>query len=227
MKTFVQISQSEKVFDCIVVLGGNLPTIEELIKLNNIPIIAADSGAANLVGIGVIPDYVVGDLDSINSELIKDLEKYSKVIYYPEQETNDFEKAINYAIEFNFQEILVIGINGGDYEHALNNWSVFKKCSRRANLTIYDKGRYAFSILESIKLKTRKNELISIIPQPFARMITTGLKYKLSDEVLELGFREGARNVANAAEIIIELTDGEYLLFKDAHLPHTLDRKEN
>jgi thiamine pyrophosphokinase len=224
VKRIEYIERSKKTFDCVVVLGGNLPTIEELIKLKNIPIIAADSGAANLVGIGIIPDYVIGDLDSIDSQLLNELDKYAKVIYYAEQETNDFEKAVNYAIESKFEEILVLGINGGDYEHALNNWSVFKKCSRKSNLTIYDKGRYAISVLENIKFQARKNELISIIPQPFARLKTNGLKYKLNDEVLELGFREGARNVANSDKVYIELADGEYLLFLDSDLPFILEK---
>jgi thiamine pyrophosphokinase len=65
-------------------------------------------------------------------------------------------------------------------------------------------------------LETNTNEIISLIPLPEARISTKNLKWELSNEKLELGIREGARNESIAEFIEIHVHKGELLLYFDA-----------
>lgn len=70
------------------------------------------------------------------------------------------------------------------------------------------------------ELETHFGEMISIIPQPFVKLSTKNLLWNLNNETLELGSREGARNVATDNYISINILEGSILLFIDARLPH-------
>lgn len=206
-------------FDCIISLNAESPPLGFFLNFLDIPLIAADGGAIKLFNLGVLPDFVVGDLDTFNKYSLDEFFINSKILFQPSQEINDFEKALLFAIENKFHNVLVTGFHGGLLEHTLNNWSVLNKFSEKLNLCVYDKGRYAIPLNCSFELDTNQNEVISLIPQPQAILSTWNLKWNLNKEVLTLGIREGARNVAIGRSVRIELSSGSILLIIDARLP--------
>ncbi len=207
-------------FDCILCLNSELPSLGFFIKyFTDTPTIGADGGAVRLFEKGLICDYVVGDLDTFFKSNIEKYFTKSKIIYEPDQEINDFEKSLIFAQHQGYQKILVLGFQGGELEHTLNNWSIIKKYSQSLTLCIFDKGRYGIPLNQSFSVSTQIGELISIIPQPRAKLRTNNLKWNLDNGILELGCREGARNVATNTSISVELIEGEILLFINARLP--------
>lgn len=206
-------------FDCIIALDGDLPLKKVIQSMGNIPILAADGAAISLLKKKIKADYVIGDLDTFRASPLRSFFEEEKIKYLPSQEENDFEKTLNFASSLNYKNLLIIGFHGGELEHTLNNWSVLKKYCRDLNLCVCDKGRYGIPISFSLSLATRINEIISIIPQPLVRLTTKNLKWNLNNEILELGKREGARNLALSDTIEIELHHGEYMLFIDERLP--------
>ncbi len=212
------ISFGARYFDAAVCLDADLPDAGLFRSLGNIPLIAADGAANKLSQIGAEADYIVGDLDSFRPDDLP-AGAGSQIIRMADQESNDFEKALNFAASKNYGNILVLGIHGGDLEHTLNNWSVFSRYSKRLELCLLDKNRYAFSARRSFSLETRPGETISLIPQPKATATTKNLQWKLDRERLEMGRREGARNKALGAEIEIHIHEGELLVFFDSRAP--------
>lgn len=209
-----------KKFDAIVCLNAEIPDKDFFVSLN-IPVFAADGAAVLLYRKGVVPDKVIGDMDSFfKEEEHKFFDKHD-IIHISEQDTNDFEKTLNYCIEKEFRNILIIGFHGGQLEHSLNNWSIFHRYSKKANLCIYDKERYGISINNSFFLKTKPGNLISLIPEPYAVLKTNGLRWELNNEELKFGKREGARNEATKTKIKIEIISGHILLFLDSKLPYS------
>ena len=87
------------------------------------------------------------------------------------------------------------------------------------NLCILDNERYGIPILHSIIFNVNPGELLSLIPQPKARLTTKNLKWELNNEILELGVREGARNQASYSKVTIILHEGELILFIDSRIP--------
>lgn len=203
----------EGAFDAVLALNGQLPLEKFYEYMPEIPLICADGAAIQLLSEAVKIDYVVGDFDSLQTFDYKDNFNDSQLFQIDEQDTNDFEKCLKFALERNYKNILIIGFHGGELEHTLNNWSVFKRYSKIMNLCIYDCDRYGISIDKPFKANFDIDETISIIPQPKVKIQTEGLMWNLNGEYLELGVREGARNVAIAEKQVFNIQEGEIFLF--------------
>ncbi len=209
----------KKKFDVILCLDGDLPEPSILRNLCTVEIVAADGAGLKLIDMKIKPNVIIGDLDTFYQRPMSNSIEDIVFIQIADQETNDFEKALKYIINYGFGNVLIVGFHGGELEHTLNNWSILKKYSDNLNLCVYDKGRYAIPVKHSFKMHCKKNEIISIVPQPFALLETNGLKWELNNEILELGYREGIRNIAKQEIIEIKINKGEILLFIDARLP--------
>ncbi len=220
-----EISFIEGKFDAVICLNTLIPEISIIKQLIDVPILAADGAAIYLIEHKIEPDFIIGDLDSFNSSIYYDEFPKDKLIYLPEQETNDFEKTIRYALENNMQNILVFGIHGGEYEHSLNNWSVLSKFSKLANILVFDKYRYGFCLNESAEIQVNKNEIISLIPRGLAKISTNNLQWNLHNEILELGVREGARNKTLDKNCLIDIHQGELFVFVDSRFPKIMIKR--
>lgn len=220
MREIKKIVFGEALFDAIICLHGKLPPREILEYLTYSKILAADGAGTKLIEKGIMPDYVIGDMDSFYNNPLSSKIDPSRIIRINDQDTNDFEKNLHFCMENGFSNILILGFHGGELEHSLNNWSVFIRYSKLLKLCIYDEKRYGIPIRESIIIKTYPDEIVSIIPQTHTKIKTSNLAWHLDKEELTLGIREGARNLAIGEEVRIDLYEGEYLLFIDSRLPY-------
>lgn len=204
--------------DAVIILNGTLPPLGVLEQFSSVPFIAADGAANALFDAGVIPDLLVGDLDSVRSDVVETVRLHGMVIADPDQEFNDFEKALRVAATSLWQNVLVFGIHGGELEHTLNNWSVLMRHGRTMRLLALDGQRVGLPVYDEFTYGAEHDEIVSIIPQPQARLTTSGLKWPLSDEVLALGSREGARNRAIEPTVTITVHEGSALVFVSSRL---------
>lgn len=204
--------------DAVIILNGTLPSIGVLEQFSSVPFIAADGAANALIEVGVIPDILVGDLDSVRPDVVETVRLHGMVIAEPDQEFNDFEKALRVAATSLWRNVLVLGIHGGELEHTLNNWSVLMRHGRTMRILALDGARIGLPVYDVFTYGAEHDEIVSIIPQPQARITTTGLKWPLADEVLALGSREGARNRATETSVTITVHDGSALVFVSSRL---------
>lgn len=218
-KEMQSIKFNKQKFDALVCLNGDLPRAKEIDKFGAIPFYAADGAASKLFQLGFMPDFIVGDIDSLEDSPIMDVFSKEKIMKIPGQGANDFEKVLDFAIDRGDKNIVVIGIHGGELEHTLNNWSVLKKYSEKLNLCIFDAGRYGIPLLTSTKIQLEIGELVSLIPQPKCKLSSTNLKWELDNEVLEFGVREGARNETTSDEINLDIKEGSFLFFCNSRVP--------
>lgn len=207
-------------FDAVLCLNGEISHFDYIAE-NKGKIYCADGAANTLISKNIIPDYIIGDLDSVNINSIMSKSKDVKIIEKPSQDKNDFEKTLEFLINEGKRNILIFGFQGGELEHTLNNWSVLKKFAKQLNIIILHNDRYAIPIYKSIEIELKANEIISIIPQATCNIKTTGLRWELDNETLELGIREGARNIAISEKVSIDLNSGEYLMFIDSRYPYS------
>lgn len=203
--------------DAIILLNGKFPfKIFDNYYKNSIYLICADGAANEIMKYKIIPNIILGDLDSAKKKTLKYYKNLGvQIRKIEEQDTTDFEKALLYSIENNFRNILIFGASSKRQDHTLNNYSVLKRYYKALNLKIIDTKFEIFFIDKNISIDYPKNKSISMMPMPIAKGITTkGLKYKLTDEDLELGVREGTLNVSEEKNITIDFKDGDLLLFK-------------
>jgi thiamine pyrophosphokinase len=207
--------------DVLVCLNGILPERSFFEHIMPLPIAAADGAAKKLREKGILPNYIVGDLDSIADEV--EIWREQKEIIIQEisdQNTTDYEKTLAFVDDKGAKNIMVCGLHGGDLDHTLNNWSITMRESSKCNIAVIDNGKVASAVRKSVRFETMQNEMISLIPQPSARLTTSGLEWNLSNEVLGLGIREGARNQATGNVVELQIHEGSVFVFQKARLPY-------
>ena len=85
-------------------------------------IICCDGAAERLLSEGIVPDLIVGDMDSLPSEL---QQRFSGIVRkISEQETNDLTKAFKAALEPMPHTIHILGATGKREDHTLGNVSL-------------------------------------------------------------------------------------------------------
>lgn len=94
-------------------------------------VIAVDAGLRAVHALGLKPDAIVGDFDTIEPEI---LEKY-KVrgdiaweIHQPEKDETDTELAILTAIRMGCKTLTILGATGGRMDHGLGNIQLLYLC---------------------------------------------------------------------------------------------------
>lgn len=176
-------------------------------------IVAADGGAEKAVKYGLIPDVIIGDLDSLSTKFIKKHPNI-KIIEKPSQELNDLEKSLLYCKEQGALRIIALGITGGRIDHTLNNFSVLAKYCAAFNIKIFNENATIKLVQKELLTFCQPGQTISLIPLGCVKGIKTqGLKYPLNNETLQLGVREGASNTATQKDVHISVENGTLLVF--------------
>ena len=103
-----------------VILNGQMPTDDTIINqiTNSDYIIAVDGSANKLLDLQIIPDVIIGDLDSLQNIKNKDIE----LVETPNQNKTDFRKTLEWCIEKNILNISIFGISGESEDHFLGNY---------------------------------------------------------------------------------------------------------
>ena len=103
-----------------VILNGQMPTDDTIINqiTNSDYIIAVDGSANKLFDLEIIPDVIIGDLDSLRNIKNKDIE----LVETPDQNKTDFRKTLEWCIEKNILNISIFGISGESEDHFLGNY---------------------------------------------------------------------------------------------------------
>ena len=103
-----------------VILNGQMPTDDTIIDqiTNSDYIIAVDGSANKLFDLEIIPDVIIGDLDSLQNINNKNIE----LVKTPDQNKTDFRKTLEWCIEKNILNISIFGISGESEDHFLGNY---------------------------------------------------------------------------------------------------------
>jgi len=206
----------------LIVCNGELhkSLINKFTVLNKpqkqIEIIAADGASDFLYRYKIIPDIIIGDLDSI-SPAAKNFftSKKVKIKCIVDQYKTDLEKCLGYAIDKGIKNISIVGFTGKRFDHSINNLSILKKFYRKADIKVYDNEFEYFFINKKIEIECKPGDVVSLIALPKAKGITTkGLKYPLNNETLEFGIMQGALNLAIYKTVSVEFKLGNLLLIK-------------
>lgn len=204
-------------FKSVVVLAGGEPPSREgvsaQLKLSKF-LVCADGGANTALRLGIKPNVIIGDLDSVSKAALSRF-KAAKLIEDSDQETTDLEKALNYCIQIKRTDVHIFGASGMRVDHSAVSLGVFFRYRKKLNIWMHDDFGVLSAINRSLKLEVSLGEKFSLIPvNKCTGVRTTGLKFPLRGESLELGVRDGISNEASAAEIEISLRSGILLLYR-------------
>lgn len=178
----------------IIVSGGKAPSKQLLlneIKNSNL-IIGADKGCEVLYNYNISPNYILGDFDSADKDIIKAMEVSGckKIKYKKEKDFTDTEIAFNLAVEKGAKEIVLLGGTGTRYDHSLSNLGLMLKALKMSIiLKIIDDNNIIFFTDKSMILKGNKGDTISFHAycECVKKLNICGSKYDLINYDLYLG----------------------------------------
>ncbi|MBL8051338.1 MAG: thiamine diphosphokinase [Anaerolineales bacterium] len=201
----------------IIFANGELPNLDNahaLIKPSDF-IICADGGTRHALTLGLIPNLIIGDMDSL--PLNFQLSNFNgEVILYPKDKNEtDLELAINHAITLNPNEILIMGALGGRIDHTLANISLLTHYRLLTyDLRLNDGLEEIFLCKDQVQIKGRSGDIVSLIPwQGNVEGVTTqNLKWKLNNETLYFDKTRGISNEMISDIATISITKGLLLI---------------
>ena len=207
----------------IAIIGGEGPKSGTLIKLAEQAelIVAADFGLAACEEAGIAPDWVVGDMDSLDD--LRRLEKYpaGRVIRHrSDKDFSDTELALSLLWEKGCDEVWLAGGGGGRTDHLLAIRALFER--EKAPDRWFTASEEIRRIMEGqiISASAPIDGIISVFPlgQGPWQAESSGLKWPLDG----VAWESGCFSLSNVAEetpfeirsksgdflVIIEMADG-------------------
>ena len=170
-------------------------------------IIAADGGLLNATALGVTPDILLGDLDSLGSAKPP---KTTEVLQVPaEKDFTDTQLAVDTAIKKGATEIVIIGGLEGRLDHTLSNLSLLEELSAKrvhAHITSgANRVRYINSTSTLIPKSGYRYLSILCLTDKAKGVSAEGCKYPLKNATLRRNFQYAISNeiVGNCALISV------------------------
>lgn len=183
--------------------------------------ICADGGARHAAALGLIPQAVIGDMDSLPPRLPRWKTTYFICDFDPD--VSDFEKALRFIDRTRFKRaakrmlgpsshdgplVWIAGLSGGRPDQELVNWAIFERYSKHLRLRAAEGGIAWIAGKGRHRIPCRKGQPITLLSvTPEAKISTHGLEYPLRRGVLERGSR-GLSNRAVAPSPSIEIHSG-------------------
>lgn len=205
----------------IIFVNGNLSDLSRAKKIitKEDCLIAADGGVKHILKLGLIPNVVIGDLDSTPLPIQKKLERYDiEWVKYPiKKDKTDFELVIDYCLEKKFKEIIIFGIFGDRIDHLLANIFLLVKVqteNKSIKIKIIEGKKEIYILNNKITINGNIGDEVSIIPvsEKLVGITTEGLEYPLDNGQIIFGSTRGISNVMNKKIARISVKKGVALV---------------
>jgi len=205
-----------------LILGNGEPPSRELINQfigGDTLLLCADGGADTARRYDLVPDYIVGDLDSISRASSAGVDPTHIIRVDADNTGTDIQKVLRHAVDLGISEAFLLGFTGGRTDHLLWNLSVFKTFAEQIALRIVDEYCDLRLIGQRIRFRATIGQKISLCPLngPVDGITTTGLKFALQNESLVPGLRDGISNEVVGDIVEIEVERGDLLLCVQRH----------
>lgn len=181
--------------------------------------IAADSGLDHALALGVTPDVVVGDSDSVSKEALA-LARSLNIVFISAPTDKDFtdtELALSHAVQLGAQRIIVISAGGGRFDHAHGLLTaLFHPEWARLQIEAFIDTAHIFVLHgpSSLQISGEKNSLVAIHAMNGTAhgIYTEGMRWQLSNESLAPWVSRGVSNELTETFGEISLQSGALLV---------------
>ena len=207
---------------CIILANGQAPQrrlLDYLFHQDYKKLFCADGGANSAVKLNVIPDYIIGDFDSIKPEVYDYFLDKCKIIHDKKQNNTDVEKCLEYAIKKNFKGTVLLGATGDRLDHTFCNLGIVLKYFNRIKIEIIHQRSILSAYTGKIILNTIPDEVISLYGIDLkTRIKSSGLKYPLNNVTLPFGKKESTSNVAAGNKVHLQINGGIIFVIRNFDL---------
>src|SRR2546421_6140981 len=170
-------------------------------------LIAADSGADQLLRAGFTPNYIIGDFDSISPEGLR----CGAELYQDEGETyTDADKLLKFAHGAKLYPLTLIGVEGDRLDHVFGNVHSVVLSKIRPDVTMALRRGLSWVLGPGSHFTdVPEGRCVSIIPLIRCKGVSTqGLRWPLEDATLEAGLLTSISNFTTQSGINVSMESG-------------------
>lgn len=209
----------------IIFVNGVIPereTVQRWVRAHD-DVLAADGGAHHAVAMGLTPRVVVGDMDSVSSELVEELGATGVEFerHPAAKNKTDLELTIERAIRDGAKEIVLLGALGGRLDQSLANVLLMAQQDWAATIHLVDANEIATVIHggEEMTFDATPGSTVSLLPlsATVTGITYTGMVYPLNDATLTLGSTRGVSNEVASYPATVRIATGIALMIQSLH----------
>lgn len=203
----------------IIFANGSLPTPEKaraLIRTDDF-ILCADGGTRHAISLGLVPNVVIGDLDSVTEEERRKMKELGvEMIRHPaDKNETDLELAIDHALALKPDQILILAALGGRMDQALANITLLSDPRLSTfDIRLADGVEEIFFCRDQARVEGRSGDIVSLIPWlgEVTGVFTENLRWHLHYETLYPDKTRGISNEMTADVATISIKSGLLLI---------------
>jgi thiamine pyrophosphokinase len=207
----------------VIISGGRLGNMDffrtKMAKTDNRLLICCDGGARHLKAASMMPDVLMGDMDSLDGEQLANYERLGvKIIKYPaNKDFTDTALALDYAMSLQPESIDIWGAQGGRTDHALANLFLLLK-ARQSGIKTRLMDEYCETFVAGDETFFAKSAgcLVSLIAlSPTVEGVTLqGFLYPLAGGTFRMSESRGISNIIQADRASIRVGSGHLLVIR-------------
>lgn len=187
-------------------------------------VICTDGAARMARRIGIVPDLVVGDMDSIAAEDRESLERAGArfQVFPPEKDLTDTQIAYEIAREQRAAFVTVWGGTGSRLDHTLSTLhNAFRLVEHGIDVSFASPDVTIHLVRRRLALTGSPGDTVSLIVlgDRAAGITLTGFRYPLSNATLEGSWQVGVSNSMTQADPVVEVAEGNVAVFHYPRLP--------
>ena len=178
-------------------------------------VIAADGGYDTLLSLGITPDLILGDMDSVNANA----KAIERMVYPVRKDETDSFLAYREGARRGYTEFMLYGCVGGRDDHTFANYALLVYAREAGHrMTLVGKCTETFAI---------KNESITLSGEPLSHLSLfafggdakgvsiSGAEYEAEDVTLTPSFPLGVSNRFTDKDVTVSVGDGVLLVMTE------------
>lgn len=180
-------------------------------------VVVLDSAIQRVIDLNIKVDVLLGDFDRDFDPTLYEKQQFPlEIVYTPNQDKTDLEKAFDYLIERKIPAVNVVWATGRRADHSITNMTNIVRYRNKLKIVILDDYSKIFLLQPDFKKWYTANSILSLIPVGTVTGITShNLTYELTYDTLIMGYRTGSSNSVKEDGIVsIEHKSGDLLLME-------------
>lgn len=212
----INLAEEFNNFASVVCINGEIPAKDFFDKYSSLPLFSADGSANKLIQMGIKPSLIIGDLDSLNRDIIP---SEIEILHIPDQNSTDLQKVLDVIEDKDLFPCMIYGVTGRETDHTLYNLAVIEQYSQKHKIIFHDSAykdreKYGIYVQDFLYGKLSVGSKISILSSSNSMVTTKGLTWELNN--FELSSKiSSARNIVKSEEVEIKVHQGQVLVLFD------------
>ena len=207
--------------DCIIIGAGDLTPMDIGIKEGDL-CIAADGGYLYCKMLGIKPDIIVGDMDSIDDSVRNDIEEIKAscpervITLKPEKDDTDTLSALRIGMEKGYRMFRIYGAMGGRIEHTIANIQCLNYLKNKGAKGYIMDANVMMTVIrnESVRFNRTMEGYMSLfaLGEKAEGVTITGMKYLLENAIVTNDYPIGISNEFIGVEGQVTVEKGTLLI---------------